>query len=77
MAKIRLKLKDGQELGYIRIRDNKPYYSYSRFEASEMPLDEAKRLCSRFSNSYICIIEEPKKNEPEEEKNKHIQIRYV
>lgn len=75
MAKIRLKLKDGQELGYIRIRDNEPYYSFSRFEASEMPLDEAKRLCSRFSNSYICIIEEPKKNKPKE--NKRIQIRYV
>ena len=75
MAKIRLKLKDGQELGYIRIRDGQPYYSYSEFMASEITLTEAQKLCKRFSKSYICIIEEPKKNKPKEDK--HIKIKYV
>jgi len=72
MAKIQLQLRDGQNLGYIKIRDGQPYYSYNQFEATEMTLSEAQKLCARFSKSYICIIEEPKPKTSE-----HIQIKYI
>lgn len=75
MVKIRMKLNDGQGLGYIQLRNNQPFYGYDKTEATFFELKEAQKLCRKFSNKYICIIEEPKANKPKE--NAHIQIKYI
>ena len=62
MCKIYMKLRDGEHLGYIQIRDGEPYYGYTREEATDMSLEEAKALCNRLSDKYLFTIEVPKKD---------------
>lgn len=62
MCKIYMKLQDGEHLGYVQVRDGKPYYGYTREEATDMPLEEAKALCNRLSDKYLFTIEVPKKD---------------
>ena len=64
MAKIEMFLQDGQNLGYVRMRNGKPYYSYPREEATDMPLQEAQSMCKRFSAQYKCKIHASKQEKP-------------
>lgn len=36
MAKIEMHLRDGQRLGWVQMRNGKPYYGYSKWEATDM-----------------------------------------
>lgn len=56
MAKIEIFLQDGQRLGYVQMRDDKPYYGYSRQEATDMDYQEALDMVGRWSTSYKVII---------------------
>ena len=60
MAKVELKLRDGQNLGYIQIRNGKPYYDYPEHKATSMTVEEAVKMCNRFSDIYKCIIHREK-----------------
>ena len=60
MAKVELKLKDGQNLGYIQIRNGNPYYGYPEREATIMTVEEAVKMCNRFSDIYKCIVHREK-----------------
>lgn len=58
MAKIRMELRDGQYLGYIKMRDGKPYYGYTKLEADNLDLDFAKHLAKSFKEgTYNVTIE--------------------
>ena len=35
MAKIEMHLRDGQRLGWVQMRNGKPYYGYSKWEATD------------------------------------------
>lgn len=71
MAIIELKLQDGQNLGFVQVRNGEPYYGYSRASATEMPLTQAVKLCKKFSDSYECIIH---RNIEEKRRKEHAKI---
>ena len=57
MAKIRVELTDGQNLGYIQMRDGKPFYGYRQDEATDFPtVEDAKDVCNKLSSKYRFII---------------------
>lgn len=56
MAKIEMHLRDGQRLGWVRIRDGKPYYGYSMQEATDMDYQDALDMVGRWSKIYIVTI---------------------
>lgn len=58
MARMRMKLMDGQDLGYVQLRDGTPYYGYRRHEATEMDFEFAKYLAKKFKQgTYEVTIE--------------------
>ena len=52
MAKIEMHLRDGQRLGWVRIRDGKPYYGYSKQEATDMDYQDALDMVGWWSKIY-------------------------
>ena len=74
MATIEVKLQDGQNLGFIQMRNNKPYYGYSWGEATDIPLEQAIKLCHKFSNIYKCLIYRNKNERKADEIGKKIII---
>ena len=54
MAKIEMHLRDGQRLGWVRIRDGKPYYGYSKQEATDMDYQDALDMVGWWSK--ICQV---------------------
>lgn len=65
VARIKLTLQDGQQLGYIKMQEGKPYYGYSWSEATQFADEaEARKICQKFSDSYICYIVIPKREKP-------------
>jgi hypothetical protein len=56
MAKIEVHLRDGQRLGWVQMRDGKPYYGYSQKEATDMDYQEALDMVGRWSTSYKVTI---------------------
>ena len=59
-VKIFMYLRDKQTLGYVKIIENQPRYGFSRNEATLFTEEEARKLCSTFSNKYICKLIIPK-----------------
>lgn len=75
MSKIRLKiLYENQDFGYIKIRDNEPYYGYSSTDCTLFnSIDEAQKIINKLHNSYRFIIEVPH----EFKSNQRIAYRYI
>lgn len=63
MARMRMKLMDGQDLGYVHLRDGKPYYGYRRNEATEMDFEYAKYLAKSFKHGMYEVTIECSKGE--------------
>ena len=56
MAKIEMHLRDGQRLGWVLIRDGKPYYGYSKQEATDMDYQDALDMVGWWSKIYKVTI---------------------
>ena len=56
MAKIEVHLRDGQRLGWVQMRDGKPYYSYPKQEATDMDYQEALDMVGWWSTDYKVTI---------------------
>ena len=56
MAKIEMHLKDGQRLGWVQMRDGKPYYGYSKQEATDMDYQDALDMVGWWSKIYQVTI---------------------
>ena len=65
MAKIRLFIRDGQNVGFVKITDRGPCYGFSVHEASEFTVDEAREIVGRFNvHTYFAhIVCSPKEYE--------------
>ena len=63
MAVIEVLLRqDMQSLGYIKMRDDEPYYSYPLMEATSMTIEEAVEVIEKLSNKYFFKIHREKKD---------------
>lgn len=56
MAKIEIHLRDRQRLGWVRMRDGKPYYGYSKQEATDMDYQDALDMIGWWSKIYQVTI---------------------
>lgn len=56
MAKIEVHLRDGQRLGWVQMRDGKPYYGYPKQEATDMDYQEALDMVGWWSTDYKVTI---------------------
>ena len=56
MTKIEMHRRDGQRLGWVRIRDGKPYYGYSKQEATDMDYQDALDMVGWWSKIYQVTI---------------------
>ena len=56
MAKIEMHLRDGQRLGWVQMRDGKPYYGYSKQEATDMDYQDALDMVGWWSKIYKVTI---------------------
>ena len=56
MAKIEVHLRDGQRLGWVQMRNDKPYYGYSKWEATGMDYQDALDMVGRWSTIYRVTI---------------------
>ena len=56
MAKIEMHLRDGQRLGWVQMRDGKPYYGYSKQDATDMDYQDALNMVGRWSVKYRVTI---------------------
>lgn len=61
-VKIFMYLRDGQNLGYVKIIEGRFFYGFTREEATLFTEEKARKLCSKFSNRYICKLIIPKNN---------------
>lgn len=59
--KIFMYLRNGQDLGYVKTIEEQSFYGFTREEATLFTEKEARKLCSNFSNKYICRLIIPKK----------------
>lgn len=69
-VRIFMYLYDRQALGYVKIIKGQPFYGFNGGEATLFTEEEARRLCSKFSNSYICELEMPRPTTKEQRKEK-------
>ena len=56
MAKIEVHLKDGQRLGWVQMRNGKPYYGYSRQDATDTDYQDALDMVGWWSKIYRVTI---------------------
>ena len=56
MAKIEIHLKDGKRLGYVQMRNGKPYYGYSKDEGTDIDYQDALNMVGWLPIDYKVTI---------------------